>query len=239
MVRALVASLAAAGDGRVMGVDAATARSPSGRPRLALVLAPGLVGLIRWLKARLAESARRAVSGSRTSSCGKLFQKEVVVSPQRLVALPGRAVRRLRQHGAMAALAGCWPGPSAFDAAGRPAGVVYLLLLGTFFLALAGLDPGSAFGGMGASREVTVAALGPSRQVAGVGWSSASGGGGGGGGAHGRMELASAVAAPLSTGLFVVPSQTTNHRSLRWPRGVKGWPGATVGVALPTTPAQI
>ena len=37
--------------------------------------------------------------------------------------------------------------------------LVYLLLLGTFFLALAGLDPGSAFGGMGASREMTVAAL--------------------------------------------------------------------------------
>jgi formate hydrogenlyase subunit 4 len=36
---------------------------------------------------------------------------------------------------------------------------VYLLLLGTFFLALAGLDPGSAFGGMGASRAVTVSAL--------------------------------------------------------------------------------
>jgi len=37
--------------------------------------------------------------------------------------------------------------------------VMYLLLLGTFFLALAGLDAGSAFGGMGASREVVVAAL--------------------------------------------------------------------------------
>jgi len=37
--------------------------------------------------------------------------------------------------------------------------VVYLLLLGTFFLALAGLDPGTSFGGMGASREVTVAAI--------------------------------------------------------------------------------
>jgi formate hydrogenlyase subunit 4 len=37
--------------------------------------------------------------------------------------------------------------------------VVYLLLLGTFFLALAGLDTGSAFGGMGASREMTIAAL--------------------------------------------------------------------------------
>src|SRR5205823_8814078 len=37
--------------------------------------------------------------------------------------------------------------------------VVYLLLLGTFFLALAGLDTGSPFGGMGASREMTVVAL--------------------------------------------------------------------------------
>jgi formate hydrogenlyase subunit 4 len=37
--------------------------------------------------------------------------------------------------------------------------VVYLLLLGTVFLSLAGLDPGTAFGGMGSSREMTVAAL--------------------------------------------------------------------------------
>jgi formate hydrogenlyase subunit 4 len=34
-----------------------------------------------------------------------------------------------------------------------------LLMLGTFFLALGGLDPGTAFGGMGSSREMTVAAL--------------------------------------------------------------------------------
>lgn len=37
--------------------------------------------------------------------------------------------------------------------------VVYLLLLGTVFLALGGLDPGTTFGGMGASREMTVAAV--------------------------------------------------------------------------------
>ena len=37
--------------------------------------------------------------------------------------------------------------------------VVGLLALGRFFLALAGLDPGSAFGGMGSSREMTIAAL--------------------------------------------------------------------------------
>ena len=34
-----------------------------------------------------------------------------------------------------------------------------MFLLGTVFLALAGLDPGTVFGGMGASREMTVAAL--------------------------------------------------------------------------------
>ncbi|WP_435126003.1 respiratory chain complex I subunit 1 family protein [Micromonospora tulbaghiae] len=37
--------------------------------------------------------------------------------------------------------------------------VVGLLLLGTAALALAGLDTGTAFGGMGASREMTIAAL--------------------------------------------------------------------------------
>jgi formate hydrogenlyase subunit 4 len=34
-----------------------------------------------------------------------------------------------------------------------------LLALGRFFLALGGLDPGSAFGGMGSSREMTIAAV--------------------------------------------------------------------------------
>ena len=37
--------------------------------------------------------------------------------------------------------------------------LVGLMALGRFFLALAGLDPGSAFGGMGSSREMTVAAI--------------------------------------------------------------------------------
>lgn len=37
--------------------------------------------------------------------------------------------------------------------------LMYLFLLGTFFLALAGLDAGSAFGGMGSSREMAIAAL--------------------------------------------------------------------------------
>jgi len=37
--------------------------------------------------------------------------------------------------------------------------VVYTLAIGTFFLALAGMDTGSAFGGFGSSREMTLSAL--------------------------------------------------------------------------------
>lgn len=37
--------------------------------------------------------------------------------------------------------------------------MIYLLAIGTFFLALAGMDTGSAFGGFASSREMTVAAL--------------------------------------------------------------------------------
>lgn len=37
--------------------------------------------------------------------------------------------------------------------------LVYILALGTFFLVLYGMDQGSAFGGLGSSREMTIAAL--------------------------------------------------------------------------------
>jgi len=37
--------------------------------------------------------------------------------------------------------------------------VVYLIAVSTFFLALSGMDTGSAFGGFGSSREMTIAAL--------------------------------------------------------------------------------
>jgi formate hydrogenlyase subunit 4 len=48
---------------------------------------------------------------------------------------------------------------SPLDRVGDLFAVVGLLLLGTVALILAGLDTGTAFGGMGASREVTIAAL--------------------------------------------------------------------------------
>src|SRR5260370_41606489 len=50
--------------------------------------------------------------------------------------------------------------PLPFDRIGDLLLIVYLLLLGTFFLALAGLDPGPGFWGMGADHEMTIPALG-------------------------------------------------------------------------------
>ncbi len=58
---------------------------------------------------------------------------------------------------------------SPLDRVGDLFAVVGVLLLGTVALALAGLDTGTAFGGMGASRVVTIAALvEPTILVAGV-----------------------------------------------------------------------
>ena len=48
---------------------------------------------------------------------------------------------------------------SPLDRAADLFAVVGLLMLGTVALALAGLDTGTAFGGMGASREMMIAAL--------------------------------------------------------------------------------
>ena len=48
---------------------------------------------------------------------------------------------------------------SALDQVGDLFAVVYLLLLGTVFLSLAGLDAGTAFGGMGSSRAMTITAI--------------------------------------------------------------------------------
>ncbi|MCL6591691.1 MAG: NADH-quinone oxidoreductase subunit H [Firmicutes bacterium] len=45
---------------------------------------------------------------------------------------------------------------------------IYLLALGRFFMTLAGLDPGSTFGGMGSSRESMVAALVEPTMLAGL-----------------------------------------------------------------------
>ena len=125
---------------------------------LALLLAPGVVGLVRWLKARL-QNRRGAPPWQPYRELRKLFQKEVVVSRHASWLFHLAPFVVFASTLAVAVIVPVLAVPLLVDRIGDLLVVVYLLLLGTFFLALAGLDPGSAFGGMGASREVTVAAL--------------------------------------------------------------------------------
>jgi formate hydrogenlyase subunit 4 len=120
--------------------------------------APLLVGVLRTLKARLV--GRRGPSPWQPyADLGKLLAKEVVISPTTswvFRATPYVLVATMLVTALIVPVAVASP-PLAF--AGNIILLMYIFMLGTFFLALAGLDAGSAFGGMGSSRAVAVAAL--------------------------------------------------------------------------------
>lgn len=129
-----------------------------GQALMALALAPGLVGFVRWWKARL-QGRRGAPPWLVYYDLRKLFGKEVVVSNNASWIFRFTPYLVFSSTLAVTFLIPLVAAPLPFDQIGDLLLVVYLLLLGTFFLALAGLDPGTAFGGMGASREMTIAAI--------------------------------------------------------------------------------
>jgi formate hydrogenlyase subunit 4 len=125
---------------------------------LAVALAPSLVGVIRWMKARL-QGRQGAPFWQPYRELRKLFAKERVVSHTASWLFHAAPFVVFGTAVAVAALVPLVFVPVEFDRIGDLFAVVYLLLLGTFALALAGLDTGSPFGGMGSSREMTVVAL--------------------------------------------------------------------------------
>jgi formate hydrogenlyase subunit 4 len=129
-----------------------------GQALVALALAPGLVGFIRWWKARL-QGRRGAPPWFVYYDLRKLFGKEVVMSKNASWIFRFTPYLVFCTTVAVTLLIPLVAAPLPFDRIGDLLLIVYLLLLGTFFLALAGLDPGTAFGGMGASREMTIAAI--------------------------------------------------------------------------------
>jgi len=120
--------------------------------------APLLVGVLRTLKARLV--GRRGPSPWQPyADLRKLLVKEAVVSTTTswiFRVTPYVLAATMLVASLIVPVLLARP-PLAF--AGDIILLMYLFLLGTFFLALAGLDAGSAFGGMGSSREVAIAAL--------------------------------------------------------------------------------
>ncbi len=129
-----------------------------GQAALALLLAPALVGVIRLVKARLQNRLGGPV-WQPYFEIRKLLAKEVVVSSNASWLFRVAPYVVFTSTVAVTLVVPLIAVPLPFDGFADLLVVVYLLLLGTFFLALAGLDPGSPFGGMGSSREMTVAAL--------------------------------------------------------------------------------
>ena len=122
------------------------------------VLSPFFVGMTRKMKAEL-QNRRGASPFQPYRDLAKLFRKDEVISrdaswvfrfaPYALYAvtiLVGASIPLVST-----ALVNPYTGDFLV--------VIYLLAMGTFFLALAGLDTGGAFGGFGSSREMLVAAL--------------------------------------------------------------------------------
>jgi formate hydrogenlyase subunit 4 len=125
---------------------------------LALALAPGLVGFVRWMKARL-QNRRGAPAWMPYFELARLFRKETLVSSNASWIFHAAPFIVFGSTLVVALLVPVLVTPLPFNSVADLFAVVYLLLLATCFLALAGLDPGSAFGGMGASREMTIAAI--------------------------------------------------------------------------------
>lgn len=125
---------------------------------LALATAPLITGYVRWLKARL--NGRRGASLLQPyRDLYRLTQKEAVVAHS------ASWIFRAAPYVVFAAawLAACLIPTFTTNIFLAPAAdliaLVALLALGRFWLALAGMDVGTAFGGIGASREMLIASL--------------------------------------------------------------------------------
>ena len=125
---------------------------------LIVVGAPYLVGLMRQVRARM-EGRVGAGIGQPVRDLRKLFRKEATRPEGTSVVFVAAPLILMASAVLLAAVI---PFVSTVTPVGGVSdlfAVVAILLLGTVALALAGLDTGTAFGGMGASREVTIVAL--------------------------------------------------------------------------------
>ena len=120
--------------------------------------APVLVGLMRQTRARL-EGRSGPGTAQPWRDLRKLFRKQII-DPDGTTVVFAAAPYLLAGSTLLVAVIGPFLSTaSPTDRVGDLVAVVGLLLVGTAALALAGLDTGTAFGGMGASRSVMIGAL--------------------------------------------------------------------------------
>ncbi|MDE3067767.1 MAG: respiratory chain complex I subunit 1 family protein [Verrucomicrobiota bacterium] len=125
---------------------------------LLLLLAPLVSGCVKNWKAKL-QNRRGPPVWQVYADLLKFFRKDVVISEHAswvFSCAPYVVFVAALLAGLLVPMATARAPLSLF---GDVLALVGLLALGRFFLALGGLDPGSAFGGMGSSREMTIAAV--------------------------------------------------------------------------------
>jgi formate hydrogenlyase subunit 4 len=120
--------------------------------------APYLTGLMRQVRARMEGRAGPGI-GQPTRDLRKLMRKEATRPEGSSWVFGAAPVVLMATAVFLAAVIPFISTVSPVAGASDLFAVVAILMLGTVSLTLAGLDTGTAFGGMGASREVTVLAL--------------------------------------------------------------------------------
>lgn len=134
---------------------------------LLLLCAPLLTGWVKWVKCKL-QSRRGAPPWQPYRDLLKLFRKEVVLSES------ASPVFRMAPYivFSVTLLAGSVVPMLAIGLPTAAIADVIVLVgffaLGRFFLALAGMDIGTAFGGMGSSREMTISSLAEPAMLMGI-----------------------------------------------------------------------
>jgi formate hydrogenlyase subunit 4 len=129
----------------------------AGQAVLILVLAPIVVGVTRAVRARMEGRAGGRI-GQPWRDIRKLLRKQPT-TPADAGMFFNTAPVVLMSTSLLVAATGAFVATGGVAGSGDLIVVVGLLLLGSVALALAGLDTGTAFGGMGSSRAMTIAAL--------------------------------------------------------------------------------
>ncbi|GAA3440262.1 respiratory chain complex I subunit 1 family protein [Kutzneria kofuensis] len=128
------------------------------QPLAVVAGSPVLVGMMRQTRARL-EGRAGAGIGQPWRDLRKLFGKEPVAPRGTGLVFRAAPYVLVATTLVVSLVAPLVTTDSALDPVADLFAVVALLAAGTVALALAGLDTGTAFGGMGASREMTIIAL--------------------------------------------------------------------------------
>ncbi|WP_420123901.1 respiratory chain complex I subunit 1 family protein [Nakamurella sp.] len=128
------------------------------QPVLVVALSPWLLGLMRQVRARMEGRAGPGI-GQPWRDLRKLMRKEPIAPAGTTVVFRTAPLVLVATCLVVAAVTPLMSTAAAVDPLSDLFAVVALLTLGTVALALAGIDTGTAFGGLGASREATIVAL--------------------------------------------------------------------------------